>query len=248
MASALAIDGDATTRWGGAFAAQHWLQVDLGSVADVAGVLLHWDSGFAASYRILTSVDGQEWRTDFETTDGQGGIDYIFFPSTKARYLRLASMPLSADWGVSVLEFEPLPTTEAPQITGLSQGTDPATVWGGSATPPRALAPSRTLNIKLPRPLPTTGLEVFWGAAWQRAQLEGKEQKGGFKVLANDVAPQGDTSLLAARKPIIASELRLKVAAAARVAPMIRRLRLLPADRTMTPLRRYEVVAARVHR
>lgn len=248
MASALAIDGDPTTRWGGAFAAQHWLQVDLGSVADVAGVLLHWDSGFAASYRILTSVDGQDWRTDFETTDGQGGIDYIFFPSTHARYLRLASMPLSADWGVSVLELEPLATAEAPQITGLSEGTDPATVWGGSAIPPRALARSHRVEIKLPRPLPTTGLEVFWGASWQRAQLDGREEKGGWKPLASDVAPQGDTSLLAARKPIVASELRLQVTPAPRVAPMIRRLRLLPPDRTMTPLRRYEVVAARVHR
>jgi len=249
MASALAIDGDATTRWGGAFAAQHWLQVDLGEVADVAGVLLHWDSGFAASYRILSSVDGQEWETDFETTDGQGGIDYIFFPPTRARYLRLASMPLSSDWGVSVLELEPLSASEAPLITGLSEGTDPATVWGGSATPPRALAPkTRTLNIKLQRPLPTTGLQVFWGAARQRSQLEGREEKGGFRVLASDVAPQGDTSLLAARKPIVASELRLTVTPAPRVAPMIRRLRLLPPDRTMTPLRRYEVVAARVHR
>ncbi len=59
MAPKFAIDGDHSTFWGGAFAAQHWLQVDLGGVGEVAGVLLHWDSGFAASYRILTSEDGQ---------------------------------------------------------------------------------------------------------------------------------------------------------------------------------------------
>jgi len=28
MASAFAIDGNVTTRWGGAFSAGHWLQVD----------------------------------------------------------------------------------------------------------------------------------------------------------------------------------------------------------------------------
>jgi hypothetical protein len=247
MAPKFAIDGDPTTFWGGAFAAQHWLQVDLGSVAEVAGVLLHWDAGFAASYRIVTSEDGKEWQTDFETTDGQGGIDYVFFPAVKARYMRLASLPLSADWGVSVLEFEPLSASEAPHIEGLSKGTDPATVWGGSAIPPRALGPAQRIDITLPRPLSTTGLEVFWGAPWRSARLQGRDDQGKWQTLASDRSPLGDTSLLAARKPITATALRLTVNAARKPAA-IRRLRLLPPDRTMTPLRRYEVVASRAHR
>jgi hypothetical protein len=248
MASAFAIDGDPTTRWGGAFTAEHWLQVDMSATAEVAGVLLHWDSGFAASYRILASENGQDWQTVFETTDGQGGIDYVFFPAVQARYLRLASMPLSADWGVSVFEFEPLATSQTPRITGLTSGVDPATVWGGSATPPRALAPAREIKISLPRPLPTTGLEVFWGADWRTARLDAREANGPWRSLATDTAPQGDTSLLAARKPVTATELRLTVGAAPRVPPAIRRLRLLPPDRILTPLRRYEVAASRAHR
>ena len=59
MAAAFAVDGDPTTRWGGAFTAQHWLQVDLSDAAVVSGVLVRWDSGFAASYRIRTSIDGR---------------------------------------------------------------------------------------------------------------------------------------------------------------------------------------------
>jgi hypothetical protein len=247
MASSLAIDGDPTTRWGGPFAAEHWLQVDLSSVTSVAGVLLHWDSGFAASYRILTSLDGKDWQTVYETGDGQGGIDYVFFPAVNARYMRLASVPLSADWGVSLFEFEPLATDQAPRIEGLSKGVDPATLWGGSATPPRALGATREITISLPRALPTTGLEVFWGAAWRRARLDARDATGHWQTLATDTAPLGDTSLLAARKPIVAAELRLKVSAPLGVVPAIRRLRLLPPDRTMTPLRRYEVAASRVH-
>lgn len=247
MAPAFSIDGDPTTRWGGAFAAQHWLQVDLSAPTSVGGVLLHWDSGFAASYRILASVNGQEWETVFETTDGQGGIDYVFFPAVNARYLRLASMPLSADWGVSVFEFEPLATDQAPRITGLSKGVDPATVWGGSAIPPRPLAPGNAVSITLPRALPTTGLEVFWGATWRSARLEGCDEAGRWKTLATDTAPLGDTSLLAARMPITATELRLRVGATGKP-PAIRRVRLLPPDRTMTPLRRYAVVASRANR
>jgi hypothetical protein len=248
MAPSLAIDGDATTRWGGSFTAQQWLQVDMSDVAAVGGVLLHWDSGFAASYRILASANGTDWQTVFETTDGQGGIEYLFFPTISARYIRLASMPLSADWGVSVLELEPLGVEQSPSVEGLSKGVDPATVWGGSATPPRPLAPGNSLDIKLPRAFPTTGLEVFWGAAWREARLDARDAKGQWRTLARDAAPLGDTSLLAARKPIDATELRLHVAGARGKPPAIRRLRLLPPDRTMTPLRRYEVVAARVHR
>ena len=101
MASAFAIDGNVTTRWGGAFSAGHWLQVDLGSVASVAGALIRWDSGFAAAYLIQGSRDGHDWFTAYETSDAQGGIDYVFFPPVQTRYLRLASVPRTADWGVS---------------------------------------------------------------------------------------------------------------------------------------------------
>jgi hypothetical protein len=40
MAAAFAIDGDDKTRWGGAFSAGHWLQLDLGRVATVTGALI----------------------------------------------------------------------------------------------------------------------------------------------------------------------------------------------------------------
>jgi hypothetical protein len=248
LASALAIDGDATTRWGGAFSAEHWLQIDLSEPAAVGGVLLHWDSGFAASYRILASLDGTHWQTVFETSDGQGGIDYVFFPSVQARYLRLASMPLSADWGVSLFEFEPLSAAETPRIEGLTTGVDSATLWGSSATPPRALGSARELTISLPRALPTTGLEVFWGAAtrWRRARLDARTRHGAWRNLAVD-NEASMRSLLAARKPMLASELRLTAFGTRGKAPTVRRLRLLPPDRTMTPLRRYEVAASRAH-
>ncbi len=246
MASPFAIDGDLKTHWGGPFAGEHWLQVDLSRVGKVGGVIIQWDSGFAASYRILASVDGESWQTAYETTDGQGGTDYVFFPSVDARYMRLASVPLSADWGVSVFEFEPLGADEAPQISGLGK-VDAETVWGGVSTPARPLA-AQQVTIKLPRPLPTTGLEVFWGGPGRSARLSGREADGSWRTLANDPEALTVSSLLAARKPITAAELRLQVAASRGGARAIRRLRLLPADRTMTPLRRYEVAASRAHR
>src|SRR4051794_22756976 len=52
---------------------------------------------------------------------GRGELDYVFFPVVQARYLRLASVPLSPDWGVSLFEFEPL--AAAPRVEGLTAGT-----------------------------------------------------------------------------------------------------------------------------
>jgi hypothetical protein len=258
MASARAIDGDATTRWGGAFTSEQWLQIDLGKAASLGGVLLHWDREFAASYRVVVSSDGRAWQTVFETSDGQGGIDYVFFPVVHARYLRLVSVPLSADWGVALFELEPLAAAAAPRVEGLSAGSDPGVVWSGNLTTPRSLQPAHTVTIKLPRPLPTTGIEVDWGGTIRDARLEGREGDAAWRTLAIDAAPAADHSLLAAGKMITASTLRLSVRPKPQSEPAIRRLRLLPPDRIKTqllppdriktPLRRYELAASRAQR
>lgn len=246
MAPALAIDGDVNTRWGGPFTSEQWLQVDLGAAVSVGGVLLHWDtstgnrtSDFAASYRVLASSDGRTWNTVFETSDGQGGLDYVFFPAVEARYLRVASQPLGADRGLALFELEPLAAAACPRVEGLS-----AAVWGGGAAPQPAAS---TVAITLPRALPTTGLEVYWGADVRDVKLEGREGNAAWRTLASDKSPAGAHSLLAASKPITASALRLTVQPKARVAPAVRRLRLLPPDRRKTPLRRYETAASGAH-
>lgn len=249
MASAFAIDGNDATRWGGAFSAGHWLQVDLGSVASVAGALIHWDSGFAAAYLIQGSRDGHDWFTAYETSDAQGGIDYVFFPPVQARYLRLASVPRTADWGVSVFEFEPLSMRDAPRISGLASGGDPATLW--SPGPARPLARTHGTNellIELPRALPTAGLEVWWGVARNGAKLEARGTNGKWAPLADDPGSLGDASYLAAREPHTVNALRLTVLPARDAPPAITRLRLLSPARVMTPMKRYEIAAARANR
>ena len=244
-AAALAIDGDLGTHWGGAFDTEQWLQIDLGQAASLGGALVHWDSrnghrhsDFAASYRVLVSSDGQAWKTVYETNDGFGDLDYVFFPVVEARYLRVAAQPLSADWGISLFELEPLAAAAAPRVEGLAAGNDPAAVWSGPA------AISSALTITLPRPLSTSGLDVDWGAEVGEATLEGRKDNGTWRALASDKDPAAEHSLLAASKAITASALRLSVPEPAQV----RRLRLLPPDRVKIPMRRYEVAAARENR
>ena len=46
MSTKFAVDGDPKTRWGGAFSANHWLQLDFGRAVEVGGVVLRWDRAF----------------------------------------------------------------------------------------------------------------------------------------------------------------------------------------------------------
>jgi hypothetical protein len=252
MLPAFAIDGDASTKWGGAFSPGHWLQVDLSRTAAIGGALIHWDSAFAAAYLILSSEDGQHWQTAYETTDSQGGMDYVFFPAVHARYLRLASAPSTSDWGVSVFEFEPLAVSESPRITGLEKGDDPAARWSargtGKIVDTGPVPGTRELRVTLPRALPVSGLEVFWASARRGARLEGRGAAGKWQLLADDPVPLGDSSYLAAREARSVGELRLTVRAAPGYAPAIGRLRLLSPTQLMTTMKRYEIVASRAHR
>jgi F5/8 type C domain len=250
LASPLAIDGDLKTRWGGPFSAGHWFQLDLGRTSSVGGIMIRWDSGFAASYVIQASVDGQSWRTAFDTTDSPGDIEYIFFPTVQARYLRLASKPRTADWLISMFEFEPFAPRDVPKVSGVSGTADAASVWSDDTS--RTLvgtgANTREVRVQFPRPLPIAGLQVFWGAPRSGAVLEGRSGSGAWETFAEDPEALGDTSFLAARTPHTVNELKMTVRSDGRTAPAIRRLRLLSTSRLMTPLKRYEITASRAHR
>lgn len=243
MAASMAIDGDPASRWGGPFSPGHWLQVDLGRRAPVAGVQLQWDSGFARHYLIQYSDDGKQWRTAVRITDGSGGIEYVMFPAVQARYLRLASPERTADWGVSVFEFEPI--AQSPRMKGLAGDQDPAGLWVAAA--PRRLASATGLEIDLPHALPLAGLEVNWKTAPKGVRLEGRGEQGRWILLADDPDIHGESSFLASDRVHTVSALRLSVQPGAAPAD-IARLRLLGPKRLMTPMRRYELAASGRHR
>ncbi|HTE40057.1 MAG TPA: discoidin domain-containing protein, partial [Steroidobacteraceae bacterium] len=245
---AFGIDGNAKTRWGGGFAAGDWYQVDLGRAASVGGVLVNWDTGFARRYSIQTSLDGRQWRTVFETIDSPGSFDYVFFPNVETRFVRIAAAARTADWGVSIFEFEPIAASEAPRLAGLASQSQagawtrarPVSLSGAAGAP-------RQLSIELPRPLAIAGLEVFWERAPSAAKLEVRDANGNWAEIANDPENPGSVSYLAAREARQVHALRMTVESAA-VAPTIRRLRLISPSRALTSLKRYEIAANRANK
>ncbi|UPG96634.1 discoidin domain-containing protein [Luteibacter aegosomatissinici] len=245
LAPAHAIDGDETTRWGGSFSPGQWFQVDLGKVSRVGGVRIHWDSGFAASYSIQVSTDGKAFHPVYTVTDSPGGVEYLVFPAEDARYVRLAAPARTADWGVSVFEFEPMSADDVARVDGLADAADAAAIWSDGH--PHGVAGNggeRVVSIHLPHPLDIAGIEVTWAGPRVGATLQTKDAKGQWGVVDSDPGSAGDTSYLAAPTPFLASDLRL-VLAAGTGAPTIARLRFLGPPRVMTAMKRYQIAASR---
>ncbi|HEY0533461.1 MAG TPA: discoidin domain-containing protein, partial [Actinoplanes sp.] len=103
--AAAAVDGNATTRWGSAWADPQWLRVDLGAPATVTSVQLQWETAYAKAFQIQTSADGNAWTTIYNTTTGAGGTQTLAV-SGSGRYVRMYGTQRGTGYGYSLFEFK----------------------------------------------------------------------------------------------------------------------------------------------
>ncbi|MEU0111535.1 discoidin domain-containing protein [Streptomyces sp. NPDC006251] len=99
-----AVDGDGGTRWASDWSDDQWYRLDLGSTRTVGRVTLDWERAYAKSYRVELSTDGENWRTAWSTTAGDGGLDTANFTAAPARYVRVQGLERATDWGYSLYE------------------------------------------------------------------------------------------------------------------------------------------------
>ncbi|MFD5650903.1 discoidin domain-containing protein [Streptomyces sp. NPDC127039] len=99
-----AVDGDFATRWASDWSDDQWWSVDLRSAQPVGRVVLDWEAAHAAAYRIEVSDDNRTWRTVWQTTKGNGGIETAEFTPTNARYLRVHGTDRATEYGYSLRE------------------------------------------------------------------------------------------------------------------------------------------------
>lgn len=101
--AALAVDGDASTRWssGQAQTPGQYLEIDLGSREHVRRVAI--DSGdnlgdYARAWTLQTSTDGKRWRT-VATGTGTGQLTNVDLARmTQVRYLRISASGSAGNW------------------------------------------------------------------------------------------------------------------------------------------------------
>ena len=100
-----AVDGDTSTRWSSAFSDPQWLQVDLGVPASISQVVLRWETAYAKSFMIQTSLDAHSWTTLYSTADGAGGTQTLDVTGS-GRYVRMYGTSRATGYGYSLWEFQ----------------------------------------------------------------------------------------------------------------------------------------------
>jgi hypothetical protein len=104
--AAAATDGDPNSRWSSWWSDNQWITVDLGSARTFNRAILRWEAAYGKDYRIDVSDDNRTWRTVYTATGANGGIDNDVFPSTTARYVKMAGVHRGTSYGYSLWEFE----------------------------------------------------------------------------------------------------------------------------------------------
>jgi hypothetical protein len=101
-----ATDGNATTRWGSAYADPQWIQVDLGASYAVNRVVLRWEAAYGTAYQIQISSNGTSWSNIYTTTTGNGATDDLTGLSGSGRYIRMNGTARATIYGYSLFEIE----------------------------------------------------------------------------------------------------------------------------------------------
>ncbi len=148
-----ATDDDINTAWGAAWNIDHqWIDIDLGTQAEISRVVLSWQSPntFASQYRIQVSDDEINWQTIYTQDNGMGGVrvpdvngnDYCVEDLTvsgSGRYVRMYAVKCITGYGVALRDFKVYGT-------------------GGAVLPPKD-----TVNLALNRPVFVSSfLQPWW--------------------------------------------------------------------------------------
>lgn len=100
-----AFDDDDSTRWSSEKSDPQVLTADLGQVAWVSNVNIKWEAAAAKSYHIDISMDNFNWKTVYDTENGQGNVEDIKFKPEKAQYVRMVGRTRLTTYGYSIFEF-----------------------------------------------------------------------------------------------------------------------------------------------
>ncbi|WP_024772528.1 cellulase family glycosylhydrolase [Aquimarina macrocephali] len=104
--ASFAVDGSNTTRWASLEGVDpQWVSIDLGAIANIERVVLHWEAAYAKVYRIEVSNDASAWTSIYSTSSGDGVVDDLNISGT-GRYIRMYGTARGTTYGYSLYEFE----------------------------------------------------------------------------------------------------------------------------------------------
>jgi F5/8 type C domain/Secretion system C-terminal sorting domain/PKD-like domain len=106
FSSALAFDGNLTTRWSSGYSNAEWIYVDLGNTYLVNRVTVTWEAAYAVAYDVQISSNATTWTTIKAVTGNTTLVNDHTGLSGSGRYVRINGITRSTQWGYSIFEFE----------------------------------------------------------------------------------------------------------------------------------------------
>lgn len=128
----LAMDGNINTRWSSSPSDPQWLKIDLEKTVEIAGLIIYWEAAFGKKYNVQLSPDDKTWKTVYETSEGDGNSDEIFFEKQTARFIKISGIERGTSWGYSIFEVKLLEGDFAPVVTASSSNTDAKKILDGN--------------------------------------------------------------------------------------------------------------------
>ena len=161
----MAKDGKTNTWWRSGTAEPQWIEVDMARPAMVCGFSLQWGEPHAAAYSVQTRLDREQWATQCETTNSDGGWDQTSIEPTEARYVRVTVHKGLEGTGAALCALEIKGLADQPQARVNDAGDpeaalldgNPETVWrwtNGSTA---------AVRLDLKNAKPVGSIRIDWG-------------------------------------------------------------------------------------
>ncbi|MFH1369434.1 MAG: discoidin domain-containing protein [Elusimicrobiota bacterium] len=177
-----AVDGDMSTRWSSDFADNQWWEAEFVQPKSLCGIVIHWETAFGEIYNIEAAGEDGKYKKVYETADGDGNRDIIYFQPMLVKKLRLNGIQRGTGWGFSIWEIDFLDGLKPPVFDAVSRSKtegpelamdgDRNTAWHSPAEK------QATFSVELPRVWGLGGLVLQWGkdyAVKYSVELFGKD-------------------------------------------------------------------------
>lgn len=103
LGGSMLVDNNLYSRWASIASDTEWIEMELDREREIESLVLFWETAYAKSYIVESSLNGIDWEEVFNETDGDGGEDFIDIKTT-AKFLRIKSLERGTEWGISLYE------------------------------------------------------------------------------------------------------------------------------------------------
>jgi hypothetical protein len=160
-----AVDGNLNTRWSSAFDDNQYWQIDFPKAEMLSGLTIHWETAYGEIYKIEVSQDGKDFHKVYETEDGDGNTDIIYFKPQLVKSLRFKGIQRGTGWGYSFWEIDFIKGAAAPKAEAdntIEASAAELAIDGSRESYWQSQEDEAVITFELPKVKTIGGLQLSW--------------------------------------------------------------------------------------